>query len=71
MVRAPAYVKLERTPATIWSMTSSTLGRSGSMNMRAEEIPSSKSALRARSYAVSVAVRLRTARLLAMPKDSL
>ena len=71
MVRAPAYVKLERTPATIWSMTSSTLGRAGSMNIRAEEMPSSKRALRARSYGVSVTVRLRTARLEAMPNDSL
>src|SRR5580765_1428266 len=70
-LRAPAYVHELRTPATIWSMTSSTLGRAGSMYIRAEEMPSSKTALRARSYAVSLAVRLRTARDEAMPKDSL
>ena len=47
--RAPAYVHALRTPATIWSMMSSTPGRSGSMYMRDELMPSSNSSLRARS----------------------
>ena len=55
----------------IESMTSSTPGRTGSMNIREVEMPSSNRALRARSYADSSLVRLRTARAEAMPKDSL
>src|ERR1700722_5072447 len=59
---APAYVHEDRTPATIMSSRSSTPGRAGSRYIRAEEIPSSNSSLRARSYAESDAVRTRTPR---------
>ena len=52
-------------------MMSSTPGRSGSRYMREVLMPSSNSSLRARSNAVSVRLRLLTARLLAMPKLSL
>ena len=71
MVPAPAYVQDERTPATTWSRMSSTPGRSGSRYIREVLIPSSNSSLRARSKGVSARVRLRTARLDAMPKLSL
>jgi hypothetical protein len=60
-----------RTPATIMSSRSSTPGRNGSRYIRAEEIPSSNSSLRARSYAESAAERSRTARADAIPKLSL
>src|SRR6202453_3345785 len=53
------------------SIRSSTPGRTGSRYMRAEEMPSSKSALRARSNAESLAERSRTARADAIPKLSL
>ena len=52
-----------RTPATIWSMMSSTPGRSGSRYIRDVLMPSSNSSLRARSNAVVAAVRFLTARL--------
>ncbi len=55
----------------IESIRSSTPGRAGSRNMREVEMPSSNSPLRARSYADSSEVRLRTARAEAMPNDSL
>ena len=42
-----------RTPATIMSSRSSTPGRNGSRYIRAEEMPSSNSSLRARSYTES------------------
>lgn len=58
-------------PAMIESMRSSTPGRVGSRNIREVEMPSSKSALRARSYADSSEVRFFTARAEAIPKDSL
>src|SRR5580700_2471151 len=68
---APAYVHEDRTPATIMSSRSSTPGRAASRYIRADEIPSSNSSLRARSYAESDAVRTRTARDDAIPKLSL
>ena len=40
-LRAPAYVAAERTPAQIWSIRSSTPGRSGSRYIREDEMPSS------------------------------
>src|SRR5690606_27369026 len=67
---APTYVHELRTPETIESSRSSTLGRSGSRYIRAVEMPSSKMALRARWKAESSAVRDRTARADAIPKLS-
>ena len=61
----------ERSPATIMSIRSSTPGRTGSRYIRAEEMPSSNSSLRARSNAESLAERSRTARADAIPKLSL
>ena len=53
------------------SIKSSTPGRTGSKYILEDEIPSSKSAFRARSKASSVDVLAATARAEAMPKDSL
>jgi hypothetical protein len=53
------------------SIRSSTPGRTGSRYIRAEEMPSSKSSLRARSSGESLAERRRTARAEAIPKLSL
>jgi hypothetical protein len=64
-------VQAERSPATIMSIRSSTPGRTGSRYMRAEEMPSSNSSLRARSNGESLAERSRTARAEAIPKLSL
>ena len=53
------------------SIRSSTPGRTGSRYIRAEEMPSSNSSLRARSNAESLAERSRTALADAIPKLSL
>jgi hypothetical protein len=53
------------------SIRSSTPGRTGSRYIRADEMPSSNSSLRARSNAESLAERSRTARADAIPKLSL
>ncbi len=60
-----------RSPATIESIRSSTPGRAGSRYIRAVEMPSSNSSLRARSNGESPALRCRTARADAIPKLSL
>ena len=70
-VPAPTYVQELRTPETIESSRSSTLGRSGSRYIRAVEIPSPKKLFRARWNGVSSAVRYATARADAIPKLSL
>jgi hypothetical protein len=71
MVRAPAYVQDDRTPATMPSIRSSTPGRAGSRYIREELIPSSNRPARARSNPDAVDVRALTARAEAMPNDSL
>ena len=65
-VRAPAYVHAERTPEQIPSSTSSTPGRCGSSSWRDDEMPSSNSALRARSK-LAVAAGAGADRALATP----
>ena len=70
-VAAPAYVMELRTPEVMWSSRSSTPGRWGSRYMVELEMPSSNRALRARAKRSSPAVRWRTARAEAIPKDSL
>jgi len=70
-VVAPVYVHAERRPEQIESSRSSTLGAAGSSRIRDVEMPSSNSALRARSNAPSPRVRAVTARFDAMPNDSL
>ena len=61
----------ERSPAMISSSKSSTPGLAGFKYIREVEMPSSKSALRARSNASSPEVRAATARADAIPNDSL
>ena len=60
-------MQLLRSPATISSITSSTLGRAGSTYIRAELMPSSNRPARARSKPDWVDVRALTARAEAIP----